>query len=217
MSEQFWIPVRLSLEIASVAVIFSLLFGILIAYWMTKSNIRGKTVIETVLLLPLVLPPTVVGFLLIMIFGAQSPVGKWIEKILHHSIMFTSWAALIAAIVVSFPLMYQSLKTGLQAVDRDIEAAARIDGASNWRVFLFITLPLSMKSIISGMILAFARALGEFGATFMFAGNIPGKTQTIPIAVYIALDSGNMELAWLFVTTMVLISFIMLLMTNTIK
>lgn len=217
MSEQFWIPVKLSLEISTVAVIFSLLFGILIAYWMTKSTFRGKTIIETVLLLPLVLPPTVVGFLLIMIFGAQSPVGKWIEKILQHSIMFTWWAALIAAIVVSFPLMYQSLKTGFQAVDSDIEAAARIDGASNWMVFLFITLPLSIKSIISGMILAFARALGEFGATFMFAGNIPGKTQTIPIAVYIALDSGNMELAWLFVTTMVLISFIMLLMTNIIK
>lgn len=217
MSEQFWIPVKLSLQIASVSVIFVLIFGILIAFWMTKSTFRGKTIIETVLLLPLVLPPTVVGFLLIMIFGAQSPVGKWIESIVQHSIMFTWWAALIAAVVVAFPLMYQSLKTGFQAVDNEIESAARMDGASNLKVFLFITLPLSIKPIISGSILAFARALGEFGATFMFAGNIPGRTQTIPIAVYIALDSGNTGLAWMFVITMVLISFMMLLVTTLIK
>ncbi|WP_147534856.1 molybdate ABC transporter permease subunit [Bacillus marasmi] len=217
MNDQFWVPVKLSIEIASTAVIFALLFGVLAAFWMTKSSFRGKTVIETVLLLPLVLPPTVVGFLLIMIFGSQSPVGKWIEDLFQQSIMFTWWAALIAAIIVAFPLMYQSVKTGFRSVDPDIEAAARIDGANNWQVFLFITIPLSIKSIISGTILAFARALGEFGATFMFAGNIPGKTQTIPIAVYIALDSGNTSLAWMFVITMVLISFVMLLITTIIK
>jgi molybdate transport system permease protein len=217
LNNQFWTPVKLSLEISAVAVVVVLILGITAALFTTRSQFRGKTILETILLIPLVLPPTVIGFLLIMVFGSQSPVGEFIQSVFNTSIMFTWWAALIAAIVVAFPLMYQSAKTGFLTVDSDIEAAARIDGANNWKVFLFITIPLSIKSIISGFILAFARALGEFGATFMFAGNIPGKTQTIPIAVYIALDSGNMELAWIFVLTMVIISFLMLLVTTVIK
>ncbi|WP_041580523.1 molybdate ABC transporter permease subunit [Bacillus sp. 1NLA3E] len=217
MNEQFWTPVKLSLEIASVAVIIVFILGITLAMWMTRFRVRGKVIIETILLLPLVLPPTVVGFLLIVIFGNQSPVGILFQKIFHQSIMFTWWAALISATIVAFPLMYQSAKTGFQIVDLDIEDAARIDGANDWKVFLYITIPLSLKSIISGFILAFARALGEFGATFMFAGNLPGKTQTIPIAVYIALDSGNMDLAWILVISIIFISFVMLILTTLIK
>ncbi|AGK54319.1 molybdenum ABC transporter membrane protein [Bacillus sp. 1NLA3E] len=217
LNEQFWTPVKLSLEIASVAVIIVFILGITLAMWMTRFRVRGKVIIETILLLPLVLPPTVVGFLLIVIFGNQSPVGILFQKIFHQSIMFTWWAALISATIVAFPLMYQSAKTGFQIVDLDIEDAARIDGANDWKVFLYITIPLSLKSIISGFILAFARALGEFGATFMFAGNLPGKTQTIPIAVYIALDSGNMDLAWILVISIIFISFVMLILTTLIK
>ncbi|MDF2902888.1 MAG: molybdenum transporter rane protein [Bacillus sp. (in: firmicutes)] len=217
LNEQFWTPVKLSLEIASVAVIIVFILGITLAMWMTRFRVRGKVIIETILLLPLVLPPTVVGFLLIVIFGNQSPVGILFQRIFHQSIMFTWWAALISATIVAFPLMYQSAKTGFQIVDLDIEDAARIDGANNWKVFLYITIPLSLKSIISGFILAFARALGEFGATFMFAGNLPGKTQTIPIAVYIALDSGNMDLAWILVISIIFISFVMLILTTLIK
>lgn len=217
LNESFWTPIKLSLEIASVAIIIVFVFGIVAAILMRNLHFRGKVVVETILLLPLVLPPTVVGFLLIMIFGNQSPIGAAIEKLFGQSIMFTWWAALIAGAVVAFPLMYQSAKTGFQTVDPDIEAAAKMDGAANWKVFLFITLPLSLKSIISGLILAFARALGEFGATFMFAGNLPGKTQTIPIAVYIALDAGNMQLAWILVIAMIIISFVMLLLTTIIK
>lgn len=217
VNEQFWTPVKLSLEIASVTILIVFILGILFARWMTRFQVRGKIVIETILLLPLVLPPTVVGFLLIIIFGNQSPIGRFIDSIFNQSIMFTWWAALIAATVVAFPLMYQSAKTGFQSVNIDIEEAARIDGATEWKVFFYITLPLSTKAIISGVVLSFARALGEFGATFMFAGNLPGKTQTIPIAVYVALESGNMELAWLWVISIVAISFIMLLLTNLIK
>ena len=217
MNEQFWIPVKLSLEIASVAVVIVLALGIIAAFLMTRSTVRGKILIESILLLPLILPPTVVGFLLITIFGNQGPIGKLIEKLFDTSIMFTWWAALIAASIVAFPLLYQSAKTGFQSVDTDIENAARIDGAGTWKVFLFITIPLSFKSIISGVILAFARALGEFGATFMFAGNLPGKTQTIPIAVYVALESGNMNLAWGLVISMIIISLIMLLLTTIIR
>lgn len=173
--------------------------------------------IETLLILPIVLPPTVIGFLLIFFFGRNSPVGMVIEDLFSASIMFTSWAAIIASTIVAFPLMYQTLKIGFQSVDKDIEEAARVDGCNERNVFLFVTLPLSARSIVAGVVLSFARALGEFGATFMFAGNIPGKTQTAPTAIYIAMESGNMNLAWLLALSMVLISFLMLLLTNISK
>eukprot|EP00130_Batrachochytrium_dendrobatidis_P008317 XP_006683192.1 hypothetical protein BATDEDRAFT_92960 [Batrachochytrium dendrobatidis JAM81] len=137
--------------------------------------------------------------------------GQAIEWFFKQPIIFTWWAAVIAAIVVAFPLMYQSAKSGFLGVNPDIEAAARIDGASEWRLFLFISIPLAFRALITGSILSFARALGEFGATLMFAGNIPGRTQTVPTAIYIAIDSGNMKMAWLWVISIVLISFIMLL------
>lgn len=128
--------------------------------------------------------------------------------------MFTPFAAVIASTIVAFPLMYQTVKIGFQSVDKGIEEAARVDGANELNVFLLVTLPLSTRSIITGLILSFARALGEFGATFMFAGNIPGKTQTAPTAIYIAMESGNMKLAWLLVISMIIISSLMLLATN---
>lgn len=217
LTEQFWSPVRLSLEVASLSLLLVLLFGIFLARFMYRRKFKGKLVVETVLLLPLVLPPTVVGFLLIMIFGMNSPIGRIIEGIFSEPIMFTWVAAVIASTVVAFPLMYQSCKTGFTSVDKGIEEAARVDGASEWKTFLFITIPLSYKSIISGAILSFARALGEFGATLMFAGNLPGKTQTMPTAIYVALESGNMDLAWMWVIMTVFISFIMLLLSSLIK
>ena len=159
----------------------------------------------------MVLPPTVIGFFLIIIFGKNSFIGQAIEWLFHQPIIFTWWAAVIASTIVAFPLMYQSAKSGFQGIEREIEEAARVDGANEWIIFFFISIPLAKRALISGIILSFARALGEFGATFMFAGNIPGKTQTIPTAIYIALDSGNMKLAWLWVISIVLISFFMLL------
>ncbi|WP_374703378.1 molybdate ABC transporter permease subunit [Bacillus sp. V3-13] len=217
MNEQFWIPIKLSLQVACTSLIIVLFLGLIMAKMFAGKNFRGKVILETVLMLPLVLPPTVIGFLLIIIFGNNSPVGTFIESVSQQSVMFTATAAVIASTVVAFPLMYQSAKTGFQSVDRGIEEAARIDGASEWKVFLLVTIPLSVKAIVSGAILSFARGLGEFGATLMFAGNIPGKTQTVPTAIYVALESGNMDLAWLWVASMVLISFIMLLFTQLIK
>ena len=166
-------------------------------------------------MLPMVLPPTVIGFFLIVIFGKNSMAGQAIEWLFKQPIIFTWWAAVIASIVVAFPLMYQSAKSGFQGIDLDIEDAARVDGANEWRIFLFISIPLASKALITGSILSFARALGEFGATLMFAGNIPGETQTIPTAIYIAIDSGNMTMAWeLLVISIVIISFIMLLIVE---
>jgi molybdate transport system permease protein len=210
MYESFWSPIKLSIEIATVASVLVVLLGTLNGRLMARSRFRGKSVVETILMLPLVLPPSVVGFGLIVVFGIQSPIGRVIEWLFQQPIIFTWWAAVIASTVVAFPLMYQSAKTGFQSVNSTIEGAARMDGASERRVFFYITLPLSFHSIISGSILSFARAFGEFGATLMFAGNIPGVTQTIPTAIYIAVDSGDMEMAWLWVGSMIIISFLLL-------
>ena len=210
MASNFWSPVKLSIEIASISTILVIVLGLFFGKVMANRKFKGKVLVDTIFLLPLVLPPTVVGFLLLMIFGRNSPVGHLMEWIFNQPVLFTWWAALIASTVVTFPLMYQSARTGFEAVDSDIENAARVDGANAFRVLWYITLPLALKSIVSGAILSFARALGEFGATLMFAGNIPGKTQTIPTAIYVAIDSGNMDMAWLWVASIIVISFFML-------
>lgn len=209
--QEFLSPIWLSIKVATISGIIVIFIGALIGRIFARRTFRGKAVLETILMLPMVLPPTVVGFFLIVVFGKNSLAGQAIEWIFRQPIIFTWWAAVIASIVVAFPLMYQSAKSGFEGVNRDIEDAARVDGASEWRIFLFISIPLASKALISGSILSIARALGEFGATLMFAGNIPGETQTIPTAIYIAIDSGNMKMAWMWVISIVLISFIMLL------
>src|SRR3954452_3591049 len=209
--QEFITPILLSLKTALVAGMIVILLGTLLGRAMARRYFRGKSIVETILMLPMVLPPTVIGFFLIIIFGKNSFVGQAIEWLFHQPIIFTWWAAVIASIIVAFPLMYQSAKSGFQGIDREIEEAARVLGADEWAIFFFISIPLASRALISGSILSLARALGEFGATFMIAGNIPGKTQTIPIAIYIAIDSGNMRMAWLWVISIVLISFIMLL------
>jgi molybdate transport system permease protein len=217
MTGDFWSPVRLSIQVAGLSGILVFILGIFLARMMAKKQFRGRVLLETAFLLPLVLPPSVVGFLLIVIFGKNGMPGQFIERVFDQPLMFTWWAAVIASTVVAFPLMYQSAKTGFEGIDEEIENAARVDGAGEWRLFLFVTLPLAVKSIITGAILSSARALGEFGATLMFAGNIPGQTQTIPTAIYIAMDSGNMTLAWLWVAVIIVISFIMLFIVTYIK
>ncbi|KEK21940.1 molybdate ABC transporter permease subunit [Bacillus gaemokensis] len=209
--DTIWSPVFLSLRVAALATIIVMIFGTVIGRILARSSWRYKVLLETVFLLPMVLPPTVIGFFLIIIFGNNSPVGKWIESLFQHSIMFTSWAAIIASTVVSFPLMYQSAKTGFSIANEQIEDGARDLGASEYQVFLHVTLPLAFPALLSGMILSFVRALGEFGATLMFAGNIPGKTQTIPTAIYMAIDASNMHLAWTLVIITVSMSLLFLL------
>ncbi|KYC81503.1 molybdate ABC transporter permease subunit [Bacillus licheniformis] len=210
MLEEFLSPIEISIQVSAAAGIIAVLLGTAAARLLANRNFKGKSVIETVMMLPLVLPPTVVGFFLIVIFGRQSVIGRLIENVFQAPVIFTWWAAVIAAAVVAFPLMYQSAKSGFLAVDRDIEDAARVDGANEWRVFLFVTVPLASNGIMTGIVLSFARALGEFGATLMFAGIIPGVTQTVPTAIYLAIDSGNMTLAWMWVASIAIISFLML-------
>lgn len=217
MAIDFWSPVKLSLGIALVAAILVIVTGLFFGRTMAHKTFRGKSIVETFFLLPLVLPPTVVGFLLIVLFGKNGPGGQLIQWLFHQPIMFTWWAAVIASSVVAFPLMYQSAKAGFESIDGDIENAARVDGANEWHVLMRISIPLALRAIISGAILSFARALGEFGATLMFAGNIPGKTQTVSTAIYMAIDSGNMDLAWMWVGSVIIISFLMLIAVNRVR
>ncbi|WP_455675156.1 molybdate ABC transporter permease subunit [Pradoshia sp.] len=211
MQIDFWAPIKLSIEIAAFSGAAAILLGILAARTMLKHpGMKGRMLLETIFLLPIVLPPTVIGFLLVVIFGHNSPVGQLIIALFDQSLIFTWSAAAIASIIVAFPLMYQSAKAGFGGIDAEIEDAARIDGGTEWKIFWTISIPLAARSLLAGGILTFARALGEFGATLMFAGNIPGKTQTMPIAIYMAFESGQTELAWAWVAIMVLMSFGML-------
>ncbi|MFD1848490.1 molybdate ABC transporter permease subunit [Oceanobacillus bengalensis] len=212
-----WHPVQLSFYVATIATIITFLFAIIAAFLLVGKQFKGKTIIETIFFLPLVLPPTVIGFMLIIIFGKNSFVGQAIEQFSGSSILFTSTAAIIAAIVVAFPLMYQSIKTGFLSVDNNIVGAAKVDGATNWMVLLAITIPLSMRAILTGVILGFARGFGEFGATLMVAGNIPGRTQTIPTAIYLAIETGQNKIAWTYVLISIAFSFVLLLVINRTK
>ncbi|MED4604143.1 molybdate ABC transporter permease subunit [Paenibacillus validus] len=203
-------PVALSLKVSLIASAVVFVAAAWVAWRMSLAKFRGRTIVETFIMLPLVLPPTVVGFVLLVVFGRQSPVGRLFENVFGQSIVFSWGAAVIAAVVVAFPLVYQTLKVGFQSADADLQDAARSMGASERQVLRFITLPLAWRSLVSGYVLGFARGLGEFGATLMLAGNIPGRTQTVPTAIYFAVDAGNLGLAWLWCFAMIAISFAML-------
>ncbi len=217
MSTEFLEPIILSIRIAIIASVIVMIIGTFIGKIMANLKWKGKIFLEILFILPLVLPPSVVGFFLIIIFGVNSPIGQGIQSIFGSPIIFTWWAGVISAVVVAFPLMYQVAKAGFEMIDNSIEDAARVDGANEWAVFHYISLPLSFQSIVTGFILSFTRALGEFGATLMFAGNIPGKTQTVSTAIYVAIDSGNLELAWHWVISIILISTSLLFIAQFIK
>ncbi|GGA27281.1 molybdate ABC transporter permease subunit [Paenibacillus physcomitrellae] len=210
----FWPPVRLSLQIALLSSFAALVLGVVAARWMSRARFRGKVLVETLFMLPLVLPPTVVGFLLLIVLGRRSWLGRLIEWVFDAPIIFSWYAGVVASVVVAFPLVYQTMKTGFRSINRSLEDAARSIGASEWQLFRYVSLPLVFQSLLSAYILGFARALGEFGATLMIAGNIPGRTQTVPTAIYVAVDSGNMSMAWVWTGTVIVISFLMLLFTG---
>jgi molybdate transport system permease protein len=211
----FLSPVLLSLKIGFESSIVVFLLGNAIAWMMTRKRFYGKTLLESAFLLPLVLPPTVVGFVLLIAIGRRGWFGITFERLFHHTLVFTWWAGVLASIVVAFPLVYMTIKTGFLSIDKDLQDASRSIGASEWQVLIWVTLPMSARVLVSAYILGFARGLGEFGATIMVAGNILGKTQTIPTAIYMAVDSDKMILAWYWVLSIVVTSFIMLLIANT--
>ncbi len=205
-------PLLISLKVSITATFFTFLIGIYVAYLVTKLD-KFKGLIDGILTLPLVLPPTVVGFFLLVSLGKNSIVGKYLA-LYDKSVVFSLTAAVIASTVVSLPLMYRTTRGAFEQLDRDIIHVAKTLGLSEHKIFLRIMLPNSFPSIMAGTILAFARALGEFGATIMVAGNIPGKTQTMSVAVYTAVQAGNRPLAYQWVLVMAIISFVSMIIMN---
>ena len=205
-------PLILSIKAALFATIITFILGIYSAYFTLKLN-KLKGIVDGLFTLPLVLPPTVVGFFLLVFLGKNSFIGKFLA-IYDISIVFSSTATIIASTVVSFPLMYRTARGAFEQLDKNMIYVAKTLGLSEHKIFLRIMLPNSLPSIIAGTILAFARALGEFGATIMLAGNIPGKTQTMAVAVYSAVQAGNRVLAYRWVAVMVTISFITIVIMN---
>ncbi len=195
-------PLWLTLKVASLATLLAFVFSIMLALLLARSRFPGKDWLEAILTLPLVLPPTVLGYYLIVLVGRRGWLGQWWEEVFGFPLMFTWQGAVLAAAAVSFPLILKSARAAIEGVEPNLEAAARTLGQSELAVFLRITFPLAWRGILAGTLLAFARAMGEFGATLMVAGNLPGKTQTLSLAIYDAVQAGNDTLA----QTMVLLT-----------
>jgi molybdate transport system permease protein len=183
-----WQVVRLSLKVAFAAVVLTLPLAFALAYLLARGRFPGRVLLDALVHLPLVLPPVVTGWLLLLAFGRAGPAGAWLERAFGLTLMFRWTGAALAAAVMALPLMVRAMRLSIEAVDRRLEGAARTLGAGRTRTFLTITLPLSLPGILAGLVLGFARSLGEFGATISFVSNIPGETRTLPIAIYSALQ-----------------------------
>lgn len=188
-------PLFLSVKVASISTICVFIVSVVMARLMARKDFFGKSIVDALILLPLVLPPTVIGFALIVLFGVNGPLGILLENLFGFRVVFTWIGAAIASFVVSLPLMYQSALAAFEKVDPRWENVGRTMGVSEWRIFRTVTFPLAWPGILAGVILAFARAIGEFGATLMIAGYIPGLTETIPLAIYFAYEAGQMDKA----------------------
>src|ERR1051325_708454 len=190
-----WFPLWLSLRVAIVSTAIAVAAGLWIAYTLANRDFRVKEALDAAVTLPLVLPPTVLGYYLLVLVGRASPLGRLWEAVFGSPLVFTWKAAVVAALLHSLPLLVKSARAALESVDRSYERAARNLGASEWRLFWRVTLPLARRSIFAAAALAFARSLGDFGVTLMVAGNIPGRTQTVAVAIYDAVEAGNGTLA----------------------
>jgi molybdate transport system permease protein len=206
MTETFVSPLWISVRTVLTATVITFFLGIAIARWMARYQGKFKTLIDGLLILPLVLPPTVVGYGLLLLFGKHGPLGEFLS-FFNTTVVFSWPATVIAATVMAFPLMYMTARGAFEQVDPRIEDAARTLGGSEWRVFWSITFPLAWSGVAAGAVLALARSLGEFGATLMLAGNIPGKTETIPVAIFFAIQAGDNNTALILVAITLIISF----------
>lgn len=206
---------RLSLQVASVATVFVILAGTAIAYLLSRKEFRGRELLDVLFTLPLVLPPTVTGYYLIMVFGRNGVIGKIIYHWTGFTVMFTWYAAALASFVVSLPLMIKTTRASIESVDRNLINAAYTSGHGEAETAFRVILPLAKKGIIAGAVLSFARAMGEFGATLMLAGNIPGRTDTMPIAIYSVASSGEWTQAHAMVILLTVMSGVFLYMAGT--
>jgi molybdate transport system permease protein len=202
-----WHALRLSFQVAACAALLGLPFAVMMGYWLARSRVRGKWLVEVLVNLPLVLPPVVVGYLLLLCFSPRGPAGALLLAWFGFEVVFTWRAAVMASVVVSFPLMVRAMRLAFQAIDPRLEMAARSLGAGRLRSFLTVSLPLARRGLIAGCILGFARSLGEFGATIMVAGNIEGQTRTIPLAIYtLTGQPGGMVQSWRLVGLAVILA-----------
>lgn len=193
-----WVPLLLSLKVAGWATVLNAVLGVAAAYAIARWRSRARDVVDAILTLPLVLPPTVLGYYLLVLVGRRGVFGAWLESI-GIELVFTWQGAVLASTVVAFPLVLKSARAAFEGVDHQLENAARVLGISETAIFFRVTLPMALPGIVAGVLLAFARALGEFGATLMVAGNLPGRTQTLSVAIYEAVQAGNDDTANLLV------------------
>ncbi|WP_373479573.1 molybdate ABC transporter permease subunit [Geminocystis sp.] len=209
-------PLWISLKVSLLATIITFILGVIIAYQVYQYKGKWRSLIETILLIPLVLPPTIVGFLILILLGKNSLIGKILSQ-WNFNIIFTWYGAVIACIIIGFPLMFRATLGTFEQIDSLLLDAARIEGASEIAVFYYISLPLAFRGILAGIILSFTRVLGEFGATLMVAGNIPNKTQTIPMAIYFAVQAGEFEEGWFWVIILLFFSFFTIFLLNNLS
>ncbi len=206
-------PILISLKTAITATAITFVLGLAAARWMTGMKSRMRNLLDGIFILPLVLPPTVVGLGLLLLFGRSSPIGELLAYF-GKTVVFSWSATVIAATTVAFPLMYQTTRGAFEQIDPNIIDAARTLGCSEWRIFWRVTVPVAWPGIMAGLALSFARALGEFGATLMLAGSLPGRTETIPIAIYFAVEGGHMSQALYWVAIVLIISFASIIALN---
>ncbi|TFL13972.1 molybdate ABC transporter permease subunit [Pusillimonas caeni] len=190
-----WIPLGLTLKVAGWATLLNLIFGVVLGYLLARTRFPGRDLLDAILTLPMVMPPTVMGYYLLVLVGRNGPVGEWLMSTFGINLIFTWQGAVLAAAIVAFPLTFKSARAAFEVVDPQYEQAARVLRVGELAIFFRVTLPLAWRGILAGLLLAFARAAGEFGATLMVAGSIPGKTQTLSIAVYEAVQAGQDGLA----------------------
>jgi len=207
-------PLMLSLKVALCATLLSIVIGIPVAWFLSRSGGKRADLADSLLTLPIVLPPTVLGYYLLILLGRQSFIGRFLEETFNIMIVFTPTGAVIASLIVSIPFMIKTARTAFASVDQDLIHAARLLGRTDFNIFFAVLVPLAWRGILSGIVLSFARALGDFGTTLMVAGNIPNKTTTMPIAIYDALLAGNKELADLLVLIMTIVAFSILFLLN---
>jgi len=206
-----WVALALTLKVAGLATALNLVLGVAVGYAMARWRFPGRELADAVLTLPMVMPPTVLGYYMLVLIGTHGPIGEWLLQHFGIRLIFTWQAAVIAATVVSFPLVFKSARAAFETVDPQLEDAARLLGTSEMGVFFRVSLPLASRGVMAGLLLSFARALGEFGATLMVAGSIPGKTQTLSIAVYEAVQAGQDDTAnfLVAVTSLVCVSVLL--------
>src|SRR5262245_44976967 len=214
MSAEAVSALALSIRVAVAATLLNALIGIPLAYLLARRAFRGRALVDLIVTLPLVLPPTVTGYYLIVLLGRRGWFGGPLYQLTGWSVAFTWYAAVVAATVMALPLLVRTAKAAFESVDRDLERAAFTLGRSELRTALEVTLPLARNGILAGLVLAFARALGEFGATLMLAGNIPGKTATVPLAIYTAVQTGEDTTALVLVGILTALSCLVIVAAN---